>query len=168
MKKIILITICLAVVSLAFACTARASERISGSSPTEGKITAPVRLSWTAPRRVEPGESAEITITGMPATESLERFEISARLPEGVTLLSGVTTASGTTKQELSVSFRVSAEREGLQYLSFMGLIVIDGNEQASVLSIPLQVGDTTNLQKQGKINSDDSGNQYHELPAGE
>lgn len=140
---------------------------VSGASPDNGKPRPPIFLEYTINKTVDPGTPANVTIKGKPLTD-VQQFRLRARLPSGVTLVSGALTAEGNNLAagtQLSASFSVSSNNTGTYYIALDGSFTKDAQVVSDTISIPMVVGDGGTMQKPGVV-KESGGEKIIEMPA--
>ncbi|MCB1143294.1 MAG: hypothetical protein H7A24_12450 [Leptospiraceae bacterium] len=123
-------------------CTSSNTEKVKGSTPNYGKPTAPLNLSWTAPKQLNKGENGLIEFEAVP-DQDCENIIVRFEVLEGLVVMSKKNVfESGPKKsgEKFTGSIEVRLKDSDSGILSFLGDIVINGTSSSRAISVPINL----------------------------
>ncbi len=145
MKHLFLLLLSTSVLLLGLSgCAEKSVSYINGEVPASHKISAPVAIAYSVPKKVALGEDLRVTVT-LTANANVENLTLTVSAGEGVVLPGGrydVNFGAQQSGNTVTEEILISSSREGRLYLNLLVSGSFSGREMARAGAVPVQVGD--------------------------
>ncbi|MCF6217626.1 MAG: hypothetical protein L3J62_04155 [Gammaproteobacteria bacterium] len=153
-------------------CAEKSVSYIDGEVPASHKISAPIAIAYSVPKKVSLGEDLLVTVT-LTASADVENLTLTVSAGEGLTLPSGryaVNFGSQQSGSRVTEEIFISPSHEGRLYLNLLVSGSFSGREMARAGAVPVQVGEGVSqmLKTTGAVAVDSDGKLLTISPAQE
>ncbi len=143
------------IIILAFSfCKSPKTEKVKGSTQNYGKPTAPVQLSYEAPKSLNTGETGTILFEAIPS-RNCQNIKVTFGVLEGLEIKENPSFESG--PKQAGESFKGSIQVKSINgspgLLNYEAAILIDGNVSTAITSVSVN-SDFQKLSKPSRTNS--------------
>ncbi len=173
MKNLLLLILLAGVLPLGLSgCAEKSVSYLNGEVPASHKISAPVAIAYSVPKKVALGEDLLVTVT-LTANADVENLTLTVSAGEGLTLPGGrydVNFGSQQSGHTVTEEILISSNREGRLYLNLLVSGLFSGREMARAGAVPVQVGESVSqaLKTTGAVAVDSDGKRLMVSPAQE